>query len=132
MKTDRNIFASVESLHSAFVKHCNECDCPMGCILRKDTRNLLDTNCASILMCFAQFVVNHKKECGKCRSQRKYKWLNGKNFEYDFAYCSKCGHMQYAGWDTHLDAREKIADFHNEYQYCPSCGAMMEGGEYIE
>ena len=57
----KNIFESEYALHSAFVEHCNECDCPMGCIHRKDTRTMLDPNCASILVCFARFVVQNKK-----------------------------------------------------------------------
>ena len=47
--------------------------------------------------------------------------------EYEFAYCSHCGHMEHAGWDTHSEAAEKIGDFHEEYKFCPHCGAQMKG-----
>lgn len=59
----KNIFANEDALHEAFVEHCNECDCPMGCIHRRETdpRLLLDTRCASILDCFARFVVDNLK-----------------------------------------------------------------------
>ena len=62
--TRKNIFESVEALHSAFIKHCNECDCPMGCVYRRETdaRILLDANCASILKCFARFVINNRRK----------------------------------------------------------------------
>ena len=50
-----------DKLHEAFVKHCNACDCPMGCIHRRDTRCMLDTRCGSILKCFAEFVLSETK-----------------------------------------------------------------------
>jgi hypothetical protein len=59
-------------------------------------------------------------------------WENGKGFEYEFAYCSVCGRMQYAGWDSHKEAKEKIENFHEEYKFCPGCGAKMTGGRYVE
>jgi hypothetical protein len=46
-----------DMLHADFVKYCNDCDCPMGCVHRKDTRCMLDTRCASILKCFSRFVL---------------------------------------------------------------------------
>ena len=65
-------------------------------------------------------------------SESKGRWLNGKDYEYAFAYCSKCGHMQWAGWDTHQQAKEKIGEFYKEFKFCPECGSEMEGGEYVE
>ena len=59
-------------------------------------------------------------------------WENGTDYEYEFAYCSVCGRMQYAGWDSHKEAKEKIEGFHEEYKFCPSCGAKMTGGQYVE
>lgn len=59
------------------------------------------------------------------------KWLNGKDYEYEFAYCSACGRMQWAGWSSHRDAEEKIGVFVENYRYCPGCGAKMEGSEYV-
>lgn len=47
-----------DQLHAAFVEHCNKCDCPMGCDHRRNPKFLLDTNCASIMKCFAQFVLS--------------------------------------------------------------------------
>ena len=60
------------------------------------------------------------------------KWLNGKNYEYDFAYCSACGRMQWVGWNSHKEAEEKVENFAENYRYCPGCGAKMEGGEYVK
>lgn len=62
----QNIFANENTLHSAFVEHCDRCDCPMGCIHRQFNlpSAMLNTNCASILKCFARFVVNSIKKRG--------------------------------------------------------------------
>lgn len=62
----------------------------------------------------------------------KGKWKNGTAYEYEYAYCSECGRMQWASWDTHKQARENIESFADEYRYCPGCGAEMEGGVYVE
>ena len=59
-------------------------------------------------------------------------WLNGDDYEYEFAYCSQCNHTEFASWDTHEDAKEKVVTFHEEYKYCPNCGAKMTGGLYKE
>lgn len=62
----------------------------------------------------------------------KGRWLNGYDYEYEFAYCSECGRMQWTGWNTHAEAREMVVDFHKCFRFCPGCGARMTGGEYIE
>lgn len=53
---------NADDLHEAFVKHCDACNPPGGCCHRKDTRGMLDTNCASILKCFARFVLANKED----------------------------------------------------------------------
>ena len=63
---------------------------------------------------------------------RTGKWKNGKKYEYEYAYCSACGHMQWAGWDTHKQAEEDIENFAEVYKFCPNCGAKMEGGVYVK
>ena len=63
---------------------------------------------------------------------RKGKWMNGRGYEYEYAYCSECGRMQFAGWDTHKQAEENIESFACDYKYCPCCGAKMEGGVYVK
>ena len=60
------------------------------------------------------------------------KWMNGRNYEYEYAYCSECGRAQWAGWDTHKQAEESIESFADNYRYCPGCGAKMEGGVYVK
>ena len=47
-----------DNLHAAFVKYCNDCDCPMGCIHRMEMKGLLNVQCASILKCFARFALS--------------------------------------------------------------------------
>ena len=64
--------------------------------------------------------------------QHKGKWENGTMYEYEYAYCSECGRMQWAGWDTHKQAEEEIESFASNYRYCPGCGAEMEGGVYVQ
>ena len=66
------------------------------------------------------------------KQHEKAKWLNGKHYECEFAYCSKCGRMEWAGWTTHNRAKEKVVDFFKDYKFCPECGSEMEGGEYVE
>ena len=60
------------------------------------------------------------------------KWMNGRNYEYEYAYCSECGRAQWADWDTHKQAEESIESFADNYRYCPGCGAKMEGGVYVK
>lgn len=67
---------------------------------------------------------------GSNNEQREAEWLNGDDYEYEFAYCSACGRMQYADWNSHAEAKEKIGEFHNDYKFCPGCGAKMVGGRY--
>ena len=55
---DRFDHWQADDLHAAFVKYCNECDCPMGCVHRKGMEGLLDVRCASILGCFARFALS--------------------------------------------------------------------------
>ena len=60
-----NVFFS-GNLHKAFVKYCNDCNdrCPMGCCYRKDWKRMdpLDPSSASILGCFARFVLSKAGE----------------------------------------------------------------------
>ena len=62
----------------------------------------------------------------------KGKWENGTKYEYEYAYCSECGRMQWAGWDTHKQAKENIESFARDYKFCPGCGTEMEGGVYVK
>lgn len=45
--------------------------------------------------------------------------------EYESATCSECGGMQYMGWDSTKEAKEKIKTLHETYKYCPFCGVKM-------
>lgn len=60
------------------------------------------------------------------------KWVNGSEYEYEYAYCSVCGYMQFADWDSHRQAEEGVISFADNYKFCPSCGAKMEGGVYVK
>ena len=61
----------------------------------------------------------------------KGKWENGTMYEYEYAYCSECGRMQWAGLDSHKQADEEIESFARDYKFCPGCGSEMEGGVYV-
>ena len=63
---------------------------------------------------------------------RTGKWLNGKQYEYEYAYCSECGRIEWAGWESHREAKDRVGHFAEIYRYCPGCGAKMEGGEYVK
>lgn len=63
---------------------------------------------------------------------RTGKWKNGRKYEYEYAYCSACGRAQWAGWDCHKEAEEKVESFADNYRFCPGCGARMEGGVYVK
>jgi len=69
--------------------------------------------------------------CHVLSSPHKGKWENGTMYEYEYAYCSECGHMQWAGWDSHREAEDNIEEFAHNYKFCPGCGAEMEGGVYV-
>lgn len=60
------------------------------------------------------------------------KWMNGRKYEYEYAYCSACGRMQWADWNSHREAEDNIEDFADNYKFCPGCGAKMEGGVYVK
>ena len=59
-------------------------------------------------------------------------WKNGTDFEYEYAYCSVCGRMQWAGWCSHKEAKENVESFYADYRYCSGCGAKMKGGQYVK
>lgn len=60
-------------------------------------------------------------------AEQKYeaKWKLGG--EYEYAYCSHCGHQQWASWNSYREARENIGEFHKQYKFCPNCGFEMKG-----
>lgn len=53
------------------------------------------------------------------------KWKLGA--EYEYAYCSHCGHQQWASWDSSRQAEKSIGEFHKIYKFCPNCGFKMIG-----
>ncbi len=59
-------------------------------------------------------------------TEQKYEaeWKLGA--EYEYAYCSHCGHQQWASWDSYREAYENIGEFHKEYKFCPNCGFEMK------
>ena len=83
----------------------------------------------SIVKLSADYLANKLEKAVKRESGL---WLNGDNYEYEFAYCSKCRHMEHAGWNTHAEAKVEVEDFYQVYKYCPNCGAQMIGGHYEE
>ena len=82
--------------------------------------------------------ADHIEECQKkaraalAAPPHKGRWKNGKNYEYEYAYCSECGRMQWAGWDSHRQAEDNIKSFADDYRFCPGCGTEMKGGEYVK
>lgn len=44
-----------EEQHCRFIEYCNACDCPMGCIHRKEFIGMLDARCASMLKCYIRW-----------------------------------------------------------------------------
>ena len=48
--------------------------------------------------------------------------------EYEYAYCSHCGHQQWADWDSRHEASENIGEFHKKYKFCPNCGNKIAKG----
>ena len=80
----------------------------------------------------ADVVATYAAKVEKALEDEDGVWQNGYDYEYEFAYCSKCGHMQYMGWESHDKARELVPTAHEEYRFCPHCGTRMTGGEYIE
>ena len=73
-----------------------------------------------------------KARCALSAPPRKGKWENGTMYEHEYAYCSECGRMQWAGWDSHKEAENNIESFANDYKFCPGCGAEMGGGLYVK
>ena len=70
-----DIYDTPSRLHETFAEYCNNCarNCPMGCEHRKQIgmakigratplELLLDHRCASILSCFARFVLSDHVE----------------------------------------------------------------------
>lgn len=53
---------TVEEQHQRFIDYCNACDCPMGCIYRKEFVGMLDTRCASMLKCYIRWAQMPYKE----------------------------------------------------------------------
>ncbi len=47
---------TAEEQHRRFIDYCNACDCPMGCIHRKEFIGMLDTRCASMLKCYIRWA----------------------------------------------------------------------------
>lgn len=92
-----------------------------------DSSNSLATWVSSL----AEKIRKVNSSCHVLSSPHKGKWENGTMYEYEYAYCSECGRMQMAGWDSHRQAEENIESFANDYKFCPGCGAEMEGGVYV-
>ena len=93
----------------------------------------IQSNCADILcahrdLCEAKTAIDATLSV----APHKGKWKNGTRYEYEYAYCSECGRMQWAGWDSHREAEDNIESFANDYKFCPGCGTEMEGGVYVK
>lgn len=69
------------------------------------------------------YAVRRKISAALAEPPHEARWTT--NGGYEFAGCSNCGHLQYAGWDSRAEQAEKIGDFHELYKFCPNCGAQM-------
>lgn len=118
-----NDTGNVSAMRSALekIKKLNRYD--LGCIRSRKRREEFDAKILEI-----EKVVR----AALAALPHKGRWKNGRSYEYEYAYCSECGRMQWAGWDTHRQAEENIGSFADDYRFCPSCGAEMEGGVYVK
>lgn len=105
------------AMYEALVKIAHYCD---------DIYEMDDPCCAD------GHILSDMARAALSKPPRKGKWKNGTKYEYEYAYCSECGRMQWAGWDTHKQAKENIESFAHYYKFCPGCGAEMEGGVYVQ
>ncbi len=76
-------------------------------------------------MCIRYEAANQIAKEALAEQTYEAEWKSGAECEY--AYCSHCGHQQWAGWDTYREAEEKIREFYKEYKFCPNCGFEMKG-----
>lgn len=86
----------------------------------------------SYTLCLENLRAPYEKAKATLAEPHTGKWMNGRKYEYEYAYCSECGRMQWADWDTHKQAEESIGSFADSYRFCPGCGAKMEGGVYVK
>ena len=108
----------------------SDCD-PSKCAFSQTNRNGCKNACNlpewfnDLTNKFAKGLV-YPREITADKQNEKYdaEWVRGG--EYEFAYCSRCGRMEFADWNTSKEADEKIGSFSKEYPYCPQCGAKMK------
>lgn len=67
--------------------------------------------------------MTYQTEPEKDNNTVQARWILG--CEYEFAYCSKCGRQEFAGWNSTYESINKIGEFSKDYRYCPWCGARM-------
>ena len=106
---------NMQKMHKALEDIVNICDGKKGQLTSKE-----------------RLIIYNLANAALTTPVRKGKWENGRGYEYEYAYCSECGRMQWAGWDTHKQAEENIESFACDYKYCPGCGAEMDGGVYVK
>lgn len=87
----------------------------------------LSTRKLEVCNAIANYFADRIEAAAKREPPRvEARWTVGA--EYEYAYCSNCGHAEWGAWDSTEEAKDGVTDFCNDVKFCPNCGAKMKGG----